>query len=104
MFEEYSKISKDDAEKKYNKLSDEYKELLKLEKSNDKKLKKGLIWWLILPVAGLFIYSVLLSRRRNLDNNMQKILQIKEKLVLIELEMQYIKNKVLFNEKNNKGA
>ncbi|ASP28262.1 hypothetical protein SCORR_v1c04900 [Spiroplasma corruscae] len=95
MFEEYKNISIEEAEKKLLELKKEYDDLIKQEKVNDKKIKKGLIFWLFIPVLGLFIYSIILTKRRNLEHNMSSIMSIKEKLVFLELEMQYIETKVL---------
>ncbi|AKU79736.1 hypothetical protein [Spiroplasma turonicum] len=100
MFEEYNDISVKDAEEKLKKIESEYEELLIIEKRNDKRIRKGLLWWLLIPVVGLFIYSVTLSKRRNKEQNYKDIVSIKEKLVYLELEIQYIKNKVLIKETN----
>jgi hypothetical protein len=68
MFPELEKLSQDELKAKKLELETEDDQIKTEIKQLNKKLRKGLVWWIIcIPIIGIAIYQLVLAKR--IENN-----------------------------------
>lgn len=94
MFEKYNDMSLDDLNNSLEKQKQKQEVLTKEENFYEKKARKNLYFWFILPVFGLFAYYFHLTRRKSKPEIFEKLHEIKNNLGFVELEIMIIKTKI----------
>ncbi|WP_162649675.1 hypothetical protein [Spiroplasma sp. TIUS-1] len=96
------KMTDDEAKNAIEVIDSNLKILLKEELRLEKKKRKGLRWWFLLPLFGFIIYMQLVSKRGTDPKYSEPLTKIKSDIMAHEFKKMMLRKKLgeLDNEKN----
>ncbi|AHI52891.1 hypothetical protein [Spiroplasma culicicola] len=95
MFEKYNTMNQEQLKDSLKELEIKYSHLKKREKSIEKQLRKNLYWWFILPLFGFFIFNSIVIKRKENTPLGDELFSVKSNMGFIELELKFIKSKII---------
>lgn len=102
MYDEVMKMTDDEARSEIVIIDSNLDILLKEEFRLEKKKRKGLRWWFLLPLFGLIVYMQLVTKRGKDPKYSEPLTKIKSDIMAHEFKKMMLRKKLgeLDNEKN----
>lgn len=94
MYEEIMKMSDEQARQEIKVIDSNLEILLSEELRLEKKKRKGLRWWFLLPIFGFIIYLQLVSKRGNNPEFSIPLTNIKSDIMAHELKKMMLRKKL----------